>query len=749
MKKSKPFSPRPSQKEILKYRSGYMGISAVPGSGKTQTLSALAAELIARGEISDEQEILIVTMTNSAVENFRSRIQSILAQKGLLTSFGYRIRTLHGLALDIVRERPDLANLSDQFAIIDEQEAVSIIDRIVTNYLTSNQEVQQLFSQTNFLEGDSIKVFDGWKNLLTRTIPSFIKQAKDLHFTPAILTNLISEHRINDPAFLMSTDMYSQYQDMLAYQNAVDFDDLIRLCDIVLDSDPLYLERLRKLWPYVLEDEAQDSSRLQEVVLRKIIGPNGNWVRVGDPNQAIYESFTTANPNFLVDFLNEPSTQAHELPISGRSSPSIIDLANYLITWTNSSSNPNPELIGALKEPYIVPSQPGDPQPNPEDHPELLHVSNASLESHAEINLVVNSLVKWYAQNTSETVAVLTPDNIKGAEIAERLRKKNVEVVEFLRANKDERDITSVIAYVFTHLADPVHTHKISNLYKACVPYLFSSTSQDDQHNQIAETLSRNYTIESLLYPYAQPTSNVVPAVDHEPHIFSACLHQFIERVIQWHSAVILPPDQFILSQFSDFCRTNGEIDFVNKLSRYIKRYTKSHINWNFSDIAAELEAISTARVSLSRNGGDNSTFDPDEHRGKVVVTTMHKAKGLEWDRVYLLSLNNYDFPFALPGDWFKSEPPILKDSLNFEAELTAKLIHLHNNEIERIYHLGEATRKARIQYAAERIRLFYVGITRAKKALSMTWNTGKRQNMTMSESLKAVNEYLKSKRNN
>ena len=64
-----------------------------------------------------------------------------------------------------------------------------------------------------------------------------------------------------------------------------------------MESDPDYLERLRQRWPFILEDEAQDSSRLQEKILELLSGPHGNWVRVGDPNQAIYETFTTANPS--------------------------------------------------------------------------------------------------------------------------------------------------------------------------------------------------------------------------------------------------------------------------------------------------------------------------------------------------------------------------------------------------------------------------------------------------------------------
>ena len=72
------FVPRPAQQAILEYTDGPMGISAVPGSGKTFTLSLLAARLVQRlagqGEQLDEREVLVVTVTNSAVENFRNRI---------------------------------------------------------------------------------------------------------------------------------------------------------------------------------------------------------------------------------------------------------------------------------------------------------------------------------------------------------------------------------------------------------------------------------------------------------------------------------------------------------------------------------------------------------------------------------------------------------------------------------------------------------------------------------------------------
>ena len=119
--------------------------------------------------------------------------------------------------------------------------------------------------------------------------------------------------------------------------------------------------------------------------------------------------------------------------------------------------------------------------------------------------------------------------------------------------------------------------------------------------------------------------------------------------------------------------------------------------------------------------------FDPEAYHGKIVVTTMHRSKGLEWDKVYLMSVNDYNFPSALPQDQFISESWFIRDRLNLEAEALAQLKALKANPDIFDYDEGTPTLDARLDYGSERLRLFYVGITRAKKALSVTWNKGRR----------------------
>jgi len=261
------FKPRPMQEEILKFESGRMGVPAVPGSGKTHTLSYLAALLITKGLIADDQEILIVTLVNSAVNNFSTRISQFMQQSGLMQRIGYRVRTLHGLAHDIIRERPDLAGVSEQFAIIDDNEARMILEQVTTAYLRDHPEIEDAYLETSVDRSQQSYVQKQWYSTMTDIASSFIRQAKDSQLEPSLLTSLRDKGQMDHPLFDFSLEVFSEYQRGLRFRNTVDFADLTKLALRVLESDDDFRFRLQKRWPYILEDEAQDSSAIQERIL--------------------------------------------------------------------------------------------------------------------------------------------------------------------------------------------------------------------------------------------------------------------------------------------------------------------------------------------------------------------------------------------------------------------------------------------------------------------------------------------------
>ncbi len=245
------FTPRPKQQEVLNYRRGKMGVSAVPGSGKTHTLSALAAEIIASGSVGDEQEVLIVTLVNSAVDNFAARVGGFIKELGLLPHVGYRVRTLHGLAHDIVRERPALVGLEKDFQIIDERAAEQIRQEAAYAWLRAHPYALDESLDPDLEEGKREWVRrEQLPDLVDSLALSFIRYAKDEQITPAQFLERLESLPVPLPLAEIGAAIYADYQRALTYRGAVDFDDLIRLALQALKLDESYLERLRRRWPY-------------------------------------------------------------------------------------------------------------------------------------------------------------------------------------------------------------------------------------------------------------------------------------------------------------------------------------------------------------------------------------------------------------------------------------------------------------------------------------------------------------------
>ncbi len=746
------FKPRTAQQQVLDFRGGKMGVSAVPGSGKTQTLSFLAANLIAEGFLEEDQEVLIVTLVNSAVNNFSARVSGFVRERGLLPFLGYRVRTLHGLAHDVVRERPDLAGLSDQFSILDERAGDLILDEIVAAWVKSHPAAAE-----NFLSGDLSESKrdwvrrERWPGLIRKVARALIGQAKDRRWTPDDLAVHLAADRETRPLAEMGHALYQDYQYALSYRGAVDFADLIRLARGALDQDPAFLERLRQRWPVVLEDEAQDSSQLQEDMLRLLSGPEGHWVRVGDPNQAIYETFTTADPEFLKRFLKEEGVTAVELPNSGRCQPCVIRLANHLIDWTR-EDHPVEALHEALSPPHIEPSPAGDPQPNPPDDPNGIYLVERKFSPGGEVQAVADSLEKWLPAHPDGTVAVLVPRNDRGYKLITELKKRRIEPVDFLRSTTATRQTAGALALVLEALADPKSPPKLAKAYE-----VWRRADRDDEAasirlRQAVRLLQKCARVEDYLWPeVGRDWLDETGVAEGEPKL-AAQLDAFRGLVRRWGRAAALPIDQLVLTLAQDLFGEPSELALAHKLAAVLKRSAVANPEWRLGELIEELKVVATNERRFLGFSDDDTGFDPETYRGRVLITTVHKAKGLEWDRVYLMSVNNYDFPSAQTYDSFIGEPWFVHGNLNLEAEALAQLDELMEGEEgrgkkgERETAWGRATHEARLAYAAERLRLLYVGITRARRELVITWNGGRDGDQQPALPLVALQAYWKAR---
>jgi DNA helicase II / ATP-dependent DNA helicase PcrA len=200
----------------------------------------------------------------------------------------------------------------------------------------------------------------------------------------------------------------------------------------------------------------------------------------------------------------------------------------------------------------------------------------------------------------------------------------------------------------------------------------------------------------------------------------------FRELVRRWLAATLLPVDQIVLTIAQDLLTEPAELAVSYKLAVLLHSASQTNPDWRLFELTRELDVIAKNQRRFIGFSQDDLGFDPEKHRGKVVVGTIHKAKGLEWDRVYLMSVNNYDFPSGIAGDRYLPERWYLRSKINLEAEALAQLKAVLSQDEYDWYDEGQATIEARLDYVRERLRLFYVGITRAKKELVITWNTGR-----------------------
>jgi DNA helicase II / ATP-dependent DNA helicase PcrA len=796
-----PFTPRPSQQNILRYSGGRLGIAAVPGAGKTHILSALAAQIIHSGVLQDGQEVLIVTLVNSAVDNFETRIKHFF-ENPLQVLYRYRVRTLHGLAHDIVREKPASVGLENQFSIIDEREAASIRREAVNAWLATHSLDEYLDPALDNSKQDWLKR-EQLPNMVDSLANAFIRSAKDRLLTPERLRAKLDASFSLLPLAQLGCDIYTDYQRALAYRGAVDFDDLIRLALTLLQNDEEYLERLRFRYPFILEDEAQDSSQTQQEILSLLSGgrvvpsgseertetttadfsenvvsvrpaknggatrppdeTGGNWVRVGDPNQAIFETFTTADPDLLRDFIR--TNPNADMPESGRSQPAVIALANHLIHWVM-TAHPIPQARTALSLPYIQPVPEGYQPVNPPDDPTAVKFISRKFTPEDELEAMAKS-VKGYVDSLVDvadaekpTIAVLVPRNNRGVEVIDALRKRGVEVVELISSTSTTRAAAGSLSILLSYLADPQSARKLSKAYEVWRRDVFGSNATVGAERGSAQDAAalRPYVeripnilrgllhVEDFIAPALTPSfghpspsgrgagvrDDWLSGLDEADEVIAE-LTEFRVNVQRWLNAVTLPIDQLVLTLAQDVFSEVSDLALAHKLALVLRQTVDDHNDWRLPELTSELTVIAKNERRFIGFSDDDSGFDPEKHRGKVVVTTMHKAKGLEWDRVYLMSVNNYDFPSNEPNDRFISEKWFVRGSLNLEAEALAQLTALESDGEYDAYEEGAATHRSRLDYVKERLRLFYVGITRAKKDLIVTWNSGRQGDATPS----------------
>jgi DNA helicase-2/ATP-dependent DNA helicase PcrA len=748
---------RPGQRRMADWQGGTLAVSAVPGSGKSTGMAIAAAILLAKRHLARNREnvggwseqraeawesdgpsfvisalgdpfgqmetpltasanshLLLVTFTRSAVANLKTKIRQYLRDLAVPPQ-GFMVYTLHGLALNIATRHPQLSGLDvERLALISPNQSNRLIRASVEQWLQAHPRTYQHLLEGRQFDGEETERLRRQAVLRTEVLPELahtvIHEAKSSGLLPADVWKLAdTSKRTSSDApdyhvLAIAAGLYERYQMLLQQRGLIDYDDMILAALHVLDD-----EEVRQFWQSqifaVFEDEAQDSSPLQtrllEVLATDAANPaQMNLVRVGDPNQAINSTFTPADPIFFSDFCEicERSGNLAEMEQAGRSSPVIIAAANFLLDWVNQHSVALP-----FRPQHIHPVSFNDPQPDANPDPE-----GAGLEIrfppdvYQTVNLIGKRTAELLTREPEARAAVLVRENRQGRFITELLRhpeQHGIEVnltelgIDLYDVGEHDRQ-SHVPADILTvlHFLDRPHS---PDYLKAVLQLLVD--------RQLIPTQDLNALIslpEQFLYPSPLDPPQTEPALQARRYC-TGLLRARIE----------LPHYQLIPFIALTLHYEQPELATADKLAHRISLQTAGN-----PSMAATLDALS--EIVRAERFEPVETDDPDSRYirpGQLTIITMHKAKGLDWDFVFIPFLHEHIIPGELR---VLPQAKFLGDFSLPEVARVQIRACIHGEET--IPDTQAAWLRAASLKTAEEYRLLYVAMTRARRLLWM-----------------------------
>ncbi len=705
------FAPRPAQEQVLSYRGGYLAVSAVPGSGKTVTLAALAARLLEEG-LPGDGTVLVVTYMNSAVDNLSHRIATTLQEAGVRRG-RYEVRTLHSLAREIVLEQPGLAGVVPGFPVLDERTSQSFLERALERWLEEHPDFWE-----RWLPEDTPQARAFWRERFLEVARAAVSLAKNRRWRPRdLLARLAAWPRPVPELVSLAIEVYALYQMYVEASGGLDFDDLVWRAVDLLEQHPDLLERLRERWPFILEDEAQDSVPLQEELLSLLAGRPGNWVRVGDPNQAITSTFTAAHPRYFRAFMARAEVRTIPMTQTGRCAPRIMALANHLVEWT-CRRHPVPEIRErAFRLQRMEPVPPDDPQANPPDEPRsiVIQAQGYSHREREELPAVVRLAARYRERFPSRTLAILVPTNELGYQVSALLAAEGLPHDELLESSSQARGVAGLLAGLLALAADPVDRAALARAFERLVDHGWLSL--EAERVALARLLHSAVAPERLLFPQeGESPLEALPAGRAGPGEVEL-LQPFLELARRTARAASLPIDQLVLLIASEVLIRPADLATAQQIAAHLRHLQEADPGLRLPDLAQELERIAAGRRRFVGLSDEDLGFEPQP--GRITVATQHRAKGLEWDLVCLVGIDRYWVPHTL-ADPFQGTHP--EAGGNPTAIVQAWMRALMGEEGSSA-DPEQATREACLETIAERLRLLYVGITRARRHLHISWS--------------------------
>jgi len=652
------------QKTAVIHGDGPLLIIAGAGTGKTKVITHRIAYLIASKGAKPE-EILAVTFTEKAASEMEERID-------LLVPYGYSfvdISTFNSFGEKVLRNTIHEIGYFLDFKLLDEVEQAIFFREHLFQFPLKyyrplslpTKHVQELLSAIKRLKQEDIRPDD-----YLDYAKKLAKKAKD-----AVELEQAQKH-------LEMAQVYREYQALLVKEGKIDFEDQVVLAMKLFKERPSVLKEFQQRYKYILVDEFQDTNYIQFELLKLLCQKHQNLTVVGDDDQSIFR-FRGASLSNIRGFRKVyPHAKKVVLVKNYRSTQDILDSSYRLIQHNNPDRLELQEKVDKRLESTIA------------------HLGKS-------IHMIQLDTLSHEADKVAEIISQKTENGYNFKDLAILVRR-NADADPFLRAlNMKE------IPFRFSGSRGLYAQEEV----KILVSFIRAMTDFEDSKSLFHLSLSDAYGME----PYDLTKLSNFAAKKHLP------LHSVFKMVSAGQSPV--DPSSYSEAQvkriFNDLLFSSQLASTQNagrvlysflERSGFLKNLVEkggptSEIKIkniriffdkvkNFSELSEDDSMFSFAtHLALLQQVGDNpASAEAEMEEDAVNVLTVHKAKGLEFPIVFMVSLIGDRFP----GRQRREKIPVPDELLNEELP-------------------------ERENYLQEERRLFYVGMTRAKKILYLVWS--------------------------
>ena len=524
----------------------------------------------------------------------------------------------------------------------------------------------------------------------------------------------------------------------LKQNGLLDYDDLLIYAYKTLSIDEQLREKFQNRYKYIFEDECQDSNEIQGKIIKLICEKNNNLVRVGDVNQSITGTFSSSDPRFFKEFMEE-ADHCYEMNMSNRSSADILELANNLVEFVCNDLEET-ECREALQQIEIETVEKGQgykENPNPDKY-QINAMWYKTFEE--EILQTVRYVKGLKLKYPEKSIGILVPYNSQLSQVSKVLEQEGLEFEELGPNSKNKRRIIDNIAKIINFIINCDDIEVLIDVLSS----VFIKTDNREGKNDFLNIL-REYSVEELLYSNVKDKPLIIDDKCEMYTTFKQGLNSLVE--ILEHSTTKV--DELILFIKEKLDLKGEEKSLVDYIAFYVRYITNEMPNitlWEIYDVLSDNKSKVfnyMIDVVYEING-----YEPQP--GSITVCNYHKSKGMEWDCVFLLQLTQFHFPDNI-NQKFQCDKWYLKDKYkNTEALINNQIDLIVNGKLTQNYY-----KQTKIDIINEKIRLLYVGITRAKEMLIMmgssykseeeSKNTKKKQEPCLY--LKILNQLIKEKR--